>query len=237
MKPTLLILSVPLIPLTLSTLLLILLFNCLVIPSVFAIDTDLTGSDSTILNDVPLPKITGLHQNKQRTPPHTRQYRRAVLDYYYSANTHRALNIKGKPTPNKTNNSNINRERRLQKAMVILKKYSPLQSSEDRAIMGLLYLSYSQFFTGMTRTYYLSKGILLLNLCVKKYPQNLRLRFIRLLGFSKLPTKFYNVTQYQKQDADFIISDIKRHGKNKIDKELQYLYYRDWKNLLTRVKP
>ncbi len=121
----------------------------------------------------------------------------------------------------------------IQTAIKILKNNSSLRLVEDRAIMGLLYTFYSHFFTGSTRSYYLSLGILLINQSIKEEPRNIRLRFIRLLAFKKLPSKFYNVQSYITTDRNFLLSSLSQNGIKKTDQQLSYLYHDKWEKLLS----
>lgn len=142
------------------------------------------------------------------------RYRLIALYYYYAAavSSDRDLQL--------TN---------IKKAVAILPENG---NSEDRALLGMLNVYRSQFYTGGTRTYYLSIGVLSLNKSVREQPDNLRLRFMRLLSFSHLPLRYYNVNKYLRDDRDYFHSMIEKEGIKKVNSSLSYLYYRQWGNLL-----
>jgi len=149
------------------------------------------------------------------------QYRVVVLYYYYSAiaNTKQTIQLD-----------------QIQKSITVLKKYCSLKNSEDKAILGLLYIYYSQFFTGITRSYYISMGVLLLNQNVQLQPNNLRLRFLRLLSFTNLPPRFYDVKKYLNVDKSVLLASIAQSGLQEVNTKLDYLYYKHWENMLQDIQ-
>ncbi len=180
-------------------------------------------------------------------------YRRVVIYYYYLATGYISIPYELKavglhysvPLSTETGFNKNSSLKTIQRAIAILKSYynsdftgskQTTKSVEDGSILGLLYLYYSRFFTGATRAYYVSIGILLLNRGVFIQPYNLRLRFLRLLGFTRLPARFYSVQRFLNVDRKAFLFAIARLGRENVVKNLDYLYFEQWESLLYRKK-
>lgn len=135
------------------------------------------------------------------------------------------------------------REKPAQKRIIIKRALSLLEPQAVRSkppLRAALYamcLTYSaSLHTGETRIRRLSKGILILERLLAANPDSLRLRYVRLMVFSRLPRRYFRREAVLARDRKQLQALLDM-GSGQVRKELGILYNRDWDQIIRKKVP